>query len=74
MQRVTPIVIATPTCHRPIIRLLSEQLFYGQLTRPFPSLAVGWVWLRETTVAPLIAPLCYNIYYNTHSKCSTRGI
>ena len=48
LQRVTPIVIATPTCHRPIIRLLSEQLFFGQLTRPFPSVAVGWVWLRET--------------------------
>ena len=40
------------TCHRPIIQLLLEQLCYGQLTRPFPSLAVGWVWLHETNPFP----------------------
>ena len=43
------IVIAIPACHQPIIRLLSEQLCYGQLTRTFPSLTVGWVWLHETS-------------------------
>ena len=30
--------------------MVLEQVIVWHVPRPFPSLAVGWVWLRETSV------------------------